>query len=156
MVDVFHHLERPAACLKEVHRVLKDNGSLIIVEPDISLLGWVIYGLCHKEPVGYLEKISTNPAPPTAETYYARQSSAHRVFLKKQYSELLKPLKIKEVTRLPMLYYILTGGFSGPNLAKFIKKGWVTCLENALKNFPQVSSTRLLTVLEKPSGHLNK
>lgn len=151
MLDVWHHLERPSASLKELHRVLKPKGTLLLIEPDISLLGWLVYGLMHKEPVDYFKKFSTDANPPVPENYYARQSSAHRMFLKKESSEIYKNFHLKDIKRFPMLSYVLTGGFSGPNLLKYIKPP-IKFIEKLLEKsdrLTQYTSTRILVELEK-------
>ena len=151
MLDVWHHIERPVACLKEIKRVLKQGGSLLLIEPDISLLGWIVYGIAHKEPVDYFKKFSLEETPPKKETYYARQSSAHRMFLKKEDPTIFKGLEVTEIKRFPMLSYVLTGGFSGPNLLKKIKKP-VLNLERVLHSnslLTKLCSVRLLVELKK-------
>lgn len=151
MLDVWHHIERPVACLKEIKRVLKPRGTLLLIEPDISLLGWLVYGLAHKEPVDYFKEFSLEECPPEEETYYARQSSAHRMFVKKQNSSIYKDFQISEIKRFPMISYVLTGGFSGPNLLKNVKTQ-VISLEKFISNsklLTQLSSVRVLIELKK-------
>jgi SAM-dependent methyltransferase len=149
MLDVFHHLEHPKAALKEMHRVLRPNGSILIMEPDISLLGWLVYGIAHKEPVGYFNKISANPYPPEKEEYYACQSSAHRLFEKQERKEILEGFTIGHKERICMLKYVLTGGFSGPNILKNLPKKNIEWLEKYAGAFPSLASTRILIKLVK-------
>lgn len=151
MLDVWHHIERPIACLKEMNRVLKPGGTLLLIEPDISLLGWLVYGLAHKEPIDYFKRFSLVESPPKTETYYARQSSAHRMFLKREEPNIFKEFEITKVLRLPMISYVLTGGFSGPNLLKRAKKSIIN-LERVLtksKFLTKITSVRLLVELKK-------
>ena len=63
LFDVFHHLEYPKAALNEFRRVLKPHGRVILFEPCISALGWIVYGAFHKEPVAWLEKINLDGGP---------------------------------------------------------------------------------------------
>jgi SAM-dependent methyltransferase len=149
MLDVFHHLERPKAALKEIHRVLKPKGSVVIMEPDLSFLGWAVYGLAHKEPVGYFKKISLDSNPPKPEKYYACQSHANRIFKNKDYRQIYGGFSILYKERICMLKYILSGGFSGPNLLQYLPNGLITTTESTLKKWPKISSTRVLIVLEK-------
>ncbi|MEI7864345.1 MAG: methyltransferase domain-containing protein [Chthoniobacterales bacterium] len=149
VLDVFHHLERPKAALKEFHRALVPKGTVVIMEPDISVLGWLVYGLMHKEPVGYLRGISTEAVPPSPEDYHAMQSTAHRLFCAGQYPEILEGFKVKTVKRFAMINYILSGGFSGPNLLKPQLKPLVDSCERVMDKFPRVGSTRMLVELEK-------
>ena len=57
LFDVWHHLEYPAAALAEFHRVLVPQGRLIIFDPAMGLLGRIVYGLFHHEPLGLKDKI---------------------------------------------------------------------------------------------------
>ena len=52
LFDVWHHLEYPVNALKEAHRVLTSGGTLIIMEPAMSVLGRIVYGKFHHEPLG--------------------------------------------------------------------------------------------------------
>src|SRR5438132_13819231 len=51
LFDVFHHLERPIAFLREAERALAPGGRLILFEPYISLASLVVYGIFHHEPL---------------------------------------------------------------------------------------------------------
>ena len=49
MINTFHHLADAGLFLKEVDRVLADNGKLILIEPANSLWGRFIYKRLHHE-----------------------------------------------------------------------------------------------------------
>ena len=83
LFDVWHHLQYPGTALTEFHRVLEPGGRLIIFDPAMGLLGRIVYGLFHHEPLGLGEKIQWSaPAgfSPDDMTYYAAQGNAQRVF----------------------------------------------------------------------------
>ena len=48
-LDVLHHLPRPALFLREAARVLGGLGTLSLVEPWVSPLGWFVYRFFHQE-----------------------------------------------------------------------------------------------------------
>lgn len=48
-VDVLHHLAAPAAFFAEAARVLVPRGRLVLLEPWITPLSWVIYRFFHQE-----------------------------------------------------------------------------------------------------------
>jgi SAM-dependent methyltransferase len=48
-LDVLHHLERPMAFLREAERVLVLGGRLILIEPWITPLSYVVYRFLHQE-----------------------------------------------------------------------------------------------------------
>ncbi len=150
MFDVFHHLAYPGSALEEAKRVLELHGRVIIFDPYISLLGLIVYGIFHHEPVGLFKKINWL-APPGInpdDKYYAAQGNASRIF-KDSNKERLKDWKIIKIKKISALSYVLSGGFSKPALypesvLPFIKK-----LERVLDCLPLIFATRTLIVLEK-------
>ena len=58
MFDVFHHLRYPGTALTEAFRVCSPGGRLIIFEPCVSLLGRLVYGPLHSEPLALNEEIT--------------------------------------------------------------------------------------------------
>lgn len=152
MVDVFHHLRYPGTALDEFLRVLKPGGRLIMIEPGLSLLGHIIYGLLHIEPVANNKKI-TWFAPHDWKhndmDYYAAQGNATRIFTKKKFTNELKDWNILKTERIPALAYAASGGYSGPQLYPTAAYPFVKRLEKWLQFFPALFATRLLVVLEK-------
>lgn len=152
MVDVFHHFRYPGNALREFHRVLNSGGRVIMMEPGLGLLGYLVYGWLHAEPIGKTKDI-TWFAPlgwrPDDMDYYASQGNATRIFVKKKFTEQLSDWKIVKVKRITALAYAASGGYSGPQLypTRFYK--FIKSFEHFLQLFPSVFTTRLLVVLEK-------
>jgi SAM-dependent methyltransferase len=79
MIDVFHHLQFPGNALSEFHRVLQPGGHVIMLEPYISVLGSLVYGPLHAEPIGLFRDIKwmANPGWSTENIeYYSAQGNA--------------------------------------------------------------------------------
>jgi SAM-dependent methyltransferase len=51
LIDVFHHLARPARFLDEADRVLRDRGRIILLEPYCSALSTFVYTRFHHEDI---------------------------------------------------------------------------------------------------------
>lgn len=83
LFDVFHHLQRPSAFLREARRAVRAEGRLILFEPFISLSSLPVYGLLHHEPVGLGRTIELGDTPPAARNYYAAQGNATRLFFRR-------------------------------------------------------------------------
>lgn len=155
MFDVFHHLRYPGTALAEVIRVCAPGGRLIIFEPCVSLLGRLVYGPLHAEPLALNEEITWQaPDGWSAEDidYYAAQGNASRVFLGQKYSGLLQSWKIVHSQRLSAISYVATGGYSMPKLYPDFAYPLMHGIDRMLDFLPWLFATRLLVVLEK-SGH---
>ena len=152
MVDVFHHLRYPGTALQEFLRVLKPGGRVIMMEPGLSALGYLVYGLLHIEPIGKA-KDSSWFAPLGWKfediDYYAAQGNATRIFVGKKFSEYLSKWNIVKVKRLAALAYAASGGYSGPQLYPTAAYPIIKFIEKVLQPFPALFTTRLLVVLEK-------
>jgi SAM-dependent methyltransferase len=152
LTDVFHHLEFPGTALHELHRVLRKGGRVIMLEPCVSVLGILIYGAIHQEPVALTKKIQwLAPADwsPDNIDYYAAQGNATRVFVGKKFRSGLTLWGRIEAIRLSALAYAASGGFSGPQLYPKSVLRLIKSAEKLLDLLPFLFATRLLIILEK-------
>jgi SAM-dependent methyltransferase len=152
LFDVFHHLEFPGTALDEFHRVLAHPGRVIIFDPAISLLGWLVYGACHAEPIGWRSSIRwTMPSnmDPRNAGCYAAQGNATRVFATNQFASRLSRWRVVLVRRLAAVSYVASGGYSGPQLYPASWIPFLTVLDHLCDRLPRPFATRLLVVLEK-------
>jgi SAM-dependent methyltransferase len=150
--DVFHHLKYPGTALNELHRVLRKGGHVILLEPCMSLLGLLVYGVFHSEPIAVTKKIdwfAPNGWSPENMDYYAAQGNATRIFVGKKYRPQLTVWKSIKTIRLSALAYAASGGYSGPQLYPTGMYSIVKSLGKILDRFPSLFATRLLVVLEK-------
>ncbi|HEX6033759.1 MAG TPA: class I SAM-dependent methyltransferase [Anaerolineales bacterium] len=152
LTDVFHHLKYPGTALKEFLRVLRQGGRVIMLEPCMSALGLLVYGVLHDEPIAVTKEIRWD-APegwsPEQIDYYAAQGNASRVFLGKQFRHKLRDWQTIKTQRLSAIAYAASGGFSKPQLYPTSALPLLRKLENVLDLFPLLFATRLLVTLEK-------
>ncbi len=152
MVDVFHHFRYPGNALHEFQRVLNSGGRVIMMEPALSLLGYIVYGLLHVEPIGKAKSITwmTDKKNLIDDTdYYAAQGNATRIFVQKYFVENLSDWKIVKIERIVALAYAASGGYSGLQLYPTFAYRFIKWIETLLQFFPALFATRLLVVLEK-------
>ncbi len=152
MFDVFHHLKYPGTALAESSRVLKKKGRLIIFEPCLSILGLIVYGLLHTEPMGLFKKIqwfAESPVSIDDSEYYAAQGNASRVFLRKNYASRLREWRVLATRHVASISYVATGGYSKPQLYPPSAYAAMRLIDRLCNPLPALFGTRLLIVLEK-------
>ncbi len=153
LFDVFHHLQYPGTALRELHRVLQPGGRVVIFEPSAGLLGRIVLGLFHHEPLALNRPIAwMAPAgfDPAATTYYAAQGNAWRIFDDKNPTWDLTAWTRRGTAYFPALPWLLTGGFRGPSLAPGPFRPLAEVVERLLALAPRLFASRMLIVLEKP------
>ena len=151
LFDVFHHLEFPGTALNEFRRVLKKGGRVIIFDPYISLLGLIVYGLFHHEPIGLGKQINWFADENIKDNYYAAQGNATRIFGSKKYSAKLNDWEIINSKKLSAISYILSGGYSKWQLYPYKLLPLFKKAELIFDFFPLLFATRTIIVLEKNS-----
>ena len=151
LVDVWHHLRYPGTALKEFSRVLAPKGRIILFEPAMGLIGRVVFGRFHHEPLGLEDKIkfyAPDGFSGDEPTYYAAQGNASRVFGSAAFQNELRPWRITEIKYFPGLPYVASGGFRGPQLYPEQLLPFLNLIDSALSRFPMLAS-RMLVVLEQ-------
>ncbi len=155
LFDVWHHLEHPGTALREFHRVLRPGGRLVLIEPAASLLGRLIYGVFHHEPVGLDREIRWQaPADfdPANHHYYAAQGNAWRMFGAGRLPAEVAGWSLVHLERKAALTYIASGGFSHRQVCPEALYPLVGAVSRALDLLPRVFATRMIVVLEKDAG----
>lgn len=153
LFDVFHHLRYPGTALAEFKRVLRPGGRILVFDPYASsLLGLVMFGLLHHEPIALSEEIAwLAPRGWSANEsdYYAAQGNAGRIFKQKKFQPFLNDWNLVNVKLFSAISYVATGGYSKPQL---YPDGWYPFMQKVdafLDNFPLLFATRILAVLQK-------
>jgi len=141
MVDVFHHLSAPRAFFESVRPALANGGRVIVLEPYISLMSAVAYGVFHDEPIAWRAKIEETPST----EYYAAQGNATRLF----FGDLdwLPGWRVVHREAFSAFGYLLSGGFSRPALYPRRLLPMLNAVDRALSHFPRLFGARCLIVL---------
>ena len=123
-----------------------------MLEPCLSALGLLVYGVLHEEPIAINKRIEWE-APqswsPEEIDYYAAQGNASRVFVGNRFRKQLDGWQKIETQRLSAIAYAASGGFSKPQLYPTSALPLIRKLERLLDRFPTLFSTRLLVILER-------
>lgn len=152
LFDVWHHLEFPGTALAECRRVLLPRGRLILFEPAMGLLGRLVYSLGHHEPVAFGQPVQWLAAPDfdvSDPPYFAAQSRAHRLFIRGEEKERLEGWRVLKVEPMASMAYLVSGGFSKPQLCPMVMLPALRVLDGLLSKMPALFAVRLLVVLEK-------
>lgn len=152
LFDVFHHLQYPGAALREFERVVVPGGRVIIFDPCVSLLGLVVYGAFHHEPLGLRTPISWNPPNgwnPDEHSYYAAQGNAYRVFFGSERHHISDAWEVVSRSRLSALSYVMSGGYSRPQMYPTSFYPVMRLVDRVLDGAPLLCATRLMVVLQR-------
>ncbi|WP_035984228.1 class I SAM-dependent methyltransferase [Leptolyngbya sp. KIOST-1] len=154
LFDVFHHLRYPGTALQEFDRALAPGGRVILFEPCVSLLGRLVYGVLHPEPLALHQPIQWHAPPtwnPAQIDYYAAQGNASRLFLNANRAPNLAGFRVVATQRYAAIAYVASGGYSKPQLYPTAWLPLMTAIDRLCDHLPQLFATRLLVVLEKPA-----
>ncbi len=152
LFDVFHHLRYPGTALDEFYRVLQPGGRVILFEPCVSLLGRLVYGALHPEPLALNQPIQWQAPPhwsPQQLDYYAAQGNASRIFLGGEQDMGTTGFRVVQVQRFAAIAYVASGGYSKPQLYPNVALPLMRAIDRVCDRLPTVFATRLLVVLEK-------
>jgi hypothetical protein len=118
----------------------------------MGLLGRVVLGLFHHEPLGMDREIRWEPPPgwsPSSARYHAAQGNAWRIFRSGEFTERLAPLEVRQISYTSALPWLLSGGFRGPQLYPGFLYPVLDRLDLVASRLPRLFATRMLVTLEK-------
>lgn len=155
MLDVLHHLERPAAFFAETLRVLKPGGRIAMMEPGMSVLARQFYTYLHEEPVDMsADPLALDDADPERDPFDSNQAIPSLLFkntvIRKQFEDRFPAFRIVENKWLSLFAYPLSGGFKNWSLVNGAMARTLIRIEDCvLPVLGPLMGFRLFTVLEK-------
>jgi len=155
MLDVLHHLERPAVFFDEALRVLKPGGRIAMMEPGMSLLARQFYTYLHEEPVDMTaDPLSMDTADPDRDPFDSNQAIPTLLFKRKaisaRFAQRFPDFDIVENRWLSLFAYPMSGGFKSWSLVNGGMAQTLIGLEDlVLPVLGPLMGFRLFTVLEK-------
>jgi SAM-dependent methyltransferase len=157
LFDVLHHVAEPAAFFAEAARVLRPGGRIVLLEPYISLLSRLIYGLFHPEVVD----MSVDPFARAAgredkDPFASNQAVPTLIFCQgrgRRFAAMFPQLAVIRLERFAGLSYPATGGFSRSPLLPMPLWRALFALDNLLPRFLfRFFGFRLFVVIERRAG----
>jgi SAM-dependent methyltransferase len=152
LFDVFHHLARPNAMLAEARRALRADGRLVIFDPYISLCSLPAYGIFHQEPVAWRATIDLSSEPPRDRSWYAAQGNATRLFFGRERQGWSDGWRVFHRSAFASFTYLLSGGFSGPQLYPAVLRPLLERGDGWLSSWPRLFGARCLVGLSPADG----
>lgn len=153
LLDVLHHIERPARFFDEACRLLKPNGRIVLIEPGISPVSKFFFDNFHPEPVDMTaDPLVENPLDPNRDAFDANQGIPSLLFGrdKTRFTARFPDLKIIKAQRLSLFAYPLSGGFRTWSLIPAALVPALLKVESALAPLlGPLMGFRLFVVLEK-------
>jgi SAM-dependent methyltransferase len=148
LLDVYHHLPRPAAFLDEASRTLRAGGRIVMLEPYVSPVARLGYRLHHERLElrgdGFAENESTDPLDANIA-----QTTLAFFHQRREYERRWPELPVIERRLLSSLVYPLSGGFTKPALLPSRLYGPATAVERALSPLLPLVALRSLLVVER-------
>jgi len=117
LLDVLHHLSAPARFFQEAVRVLRPAGRIVMCEPYISPVSWLVYRLFHQESVDMRVRPLAEHGARDKDPFESNQAIPTllcRPDGQRELAWLFPELKLVRFERLAGLSYPATGGFSRP------------------------------------------
>jgi len=152
MIDVLHHIARPARFLAEAERVLVPGGRVILVEPGITPLSGLFYRLFHEEPVDMSQDPLDPSPPPAKDPFEGNQGLPTRLFGRdwQRLTTAMPHLHLRQRIWLSLFAYPLSGGFQKWSLMPSALTPALLALERVvLPALGPLMAFRLFAVIEK-------
>ena len=159
-VDVLHHLKSPIKYFREISRVLRPGGRLIMIEPYTTPLSRVFYKYIHHEFCYMPNDVWNDPFPEGKEPMMGN-AEIPRALLVENNRPITgeKPSSgLRLCTLIPFagLSYLLTGGFQSWQFPLILIKSLYFIEGKTHRIWMPFAATRCLAVLERPTKDLNK
>lgn len=151
LIDVFHHLGRPARFLDEARRVLVPGGRVLILDPYCSPVSTLAYRRFHHEQTELQAPALDDDEAIAAEPLASNQARTTLVFFRERsaFEARWPELDLVETRRFAFFLYPLSGGFSKRQLVPAFLQRPLRVLERVLTPLAPLAAFRCLVVLER-------
>ena len=147
-VDTIHHIYDPDVVFHEITRVLVPSGRAVFVEPYISPLSGWIRRFFHHEEVDMSADVIFGPDKKPMDGNLAIPT---RLFVKNtaDFAKRYPSLQIEKIEFFEVGAYLLSGGFSFPQLMPTFLINWLHNLEKKIPFISRYVGLKMLVVLSK-------
>ena len=155
LFDVLHHLHDPAQFFSEAQKVLKRKGRIVLMEPYISLVSFLVYQFLHHEGMDWnIDPFKKECLKKNRNHLHGNQAIPTLIFerYKNRFEKDFPGLKTIKKERMDFIIYPLSGGFHNPSLCPLFLYSTLEYLEKILHPLNRFLAFRLLVVLEKDTA----
>jgi len=149
LLNVLHHINSPFEFFSEAERVLVRGGRLIMTEPQIGLLSYIIHKYVNHEPCDY----HTNTLSLKEYGYLKNANTAlpSLIFHKrnKQFHDSFPNLKIVGIQYHTLLSYLLSGGLRYRSLIPTNLLNVVLQVDKMIEKFGRLFTIMMTVILQK-------
>jgi len=136
LVHVLHHLNNVGESIKEISRVLKPGGRVIIIDHQLGLLSSLFMKFIHHENFNLNDNDFNDRK---INSQYANTAIAYSIIQKDTTCWEKEGLKLKKISYHTLFSYLLTGGFHRINLLPSFLIKAVNYLDKLLFNKKSLS-----------------
>lgn len=157
MIDVLHHLPTPKTFFQEAERILRPGGRIVMIEPGITPLSFVMFKLFHPEPVEMgQDPLGLSTAEESRDPFESNQAIPTLLFKRrrhlKRFRSMFPMLRVLDVRWLSLLAYPLSGGFRAWSLLpQWLAKPLLRLEERLMSVLGPVAAFRVQVTLERAS-----
>ncbi len=151
-LDVLHHFAKPLTVLREVARVLRPGGRLVLVEPWITPVAWLIYNYLHQETCDmkvrpWLDELFSETLPHKTPL---DGNPALPYRLVKHGADTVPELRLTKAQAFSFITYLLSGGFKPYCLISESTYAFFYSMENLTRPlWVRLAALRALIIWEK-------
>lgn len=152
LFDVLHHLTDPLHFFFEAQRVLNQNGRIVLMEPYISWVSFLVYRFLHQEGLVWnIDPFKKGCLAKNKNHFHGNQAIPTLIFErhKHRFVKDFHRLKIIKREKMDCIIYPLSGGFHNPSLCPLFLYSTFEYLEMILRPLKRFLAFRIFVVLEK-------
>ena len=152
LFDVLHHLTDPSHFFFEAQRALNRNGRIILMEPYVSWVSFLVYRFLHQEGLVWnIDPFKKNSLDKNKNRFHGNQAIPTLIFerYRQRFVKAFPGLKIIKNEIMDCMIYPLSGGFHNPSLCPLFLYSTFEYLEMILLPLKRFLAFRLFVVLEK-------